>query len=111
MVPGELQAQEEDISVDVKGGDGKGQGGVDDSEGNTEDSQEASADVFPLEKHEGPVEQAFSSQTEQDGGNGDVHGVQSGRDLNQASSRHSGTLWRLAYCRGGKSIFQFQNKK
>lgn len=78
MVPGQLHAQEEgiSISVDVKGGDKEGQGCVDDSEGKTENSQEAFADVVTLEKHEGPVEQTFSCQTEKDGGDRDVHDVE-----------------------------------
>ncbi|KAG8014288.1 hypothetical protein GBF38_017241, partial [Nibea albiflora] len=57
VVPGQLQSQEEDLSViaDVNGGDREGQGGVDDGEGNGENSQEAFADVLTLEKHEAPV--------------------------------------------------------
>lgn len=80
MVGGQLQVQEDDVStgVDVKDGDAEGHDCVDDGEGNTERSQEAFADVAPLEKHQGPVEQTFSSQTEQDGGDGDKHGMYHG---------------------------------
>lgn len=78
MVPGELHAQDEDVSVgvDVEGGEEEGEGGVDDSEGEAEHSHEASADVLPLKKDQAPVEQKLSCQTEQDGRDGEVHGVQ-----------------------------------
>lgn len=63
------------LSLEVQGGDGEGQEGVDDSQGHTENSQESSADVLPLEEHQRPVENTFSSQAPQDGGDGDVHCV------------------------------------
>ncbi len=96
VVSGQLDAQEDtSISMDVKGGDRDGQSCVYDSEGNAENSQKAFADVVTLEKHEGPVEQTFSSQTEQDGREGDVHGVQFEQSC---LSRYGGPLWSFSYC-------------
>lgn len=90
VVSAQLQAQEdnESIRMDVNGGPDKGQSRVNDSQRNTENPHEAFADVAPLDKHQGPVEQTFPSQTEQQGGDRDVHGVLSGRVFNQKSTRN-----------------------
>lgn len=100
VVPGHLQAQEEEVSVavDVNGGEDEGQGCVYNSQGHAEDPHEASADVVPLEKHQGPVEETLHSQTEQDAGDGDVHSVFPGGVFNQMCTTDCSPLWRLCCC-------------
>lgn len=50
VVFGQAQAKQEDlpITAEVNGSDDKGQGCVNDTQGNTENPNEASADVLPL---------------------------------------------------------------
>lgn len=76
MVAGQQVTKDNDnsITADVNGGDSEGQGCINNSQKDTENSQEASAGGLLLEKHQDPVEQTFSSQGEQDGGDGDEHG-------------------------------------
>lgn len=79
VVCGQLQVWEKVegsvVSVEVDGDEEERQGRVYEGQGNTETPHEAAADVSPLEKHQGPVQEALPTQTEQDGGYGDVHGV------------------------------------
>lgn len=77
VVCGQRPVEEEEgsISVDVNGGEDEGHGRVQDRQGHAENPHEAAADVSPLEKHQGPVEQTFPSQSQQDGEDGDVHAV------------------------------------
>lgn len=99
VIPGQSQAREGDVSMRVQGGDEEGQDGVHDSQGDGENSQKALADVGPLEKHQNPVEEAFSSQTEQDTSDGDDHGaaVFKGQWV-------SGSLGKLCCCCWGRSV-------
>lgn len=74
--PGELQAQDgEGASGKVEGADGEGQGGVNEGQRNTENPQEASGDVAPLEGKQDPVQPSLDSQTEQQGEDEQLHCV------------------------------------
>lgn len=56
MEPGELHSQESEGAFGkVEGAEAEGQRGVNHSQGNAENSQEAFGDVVPLEKHQIPV--------------------------------------------------------
>lgn len=76
MKPGEVQAQESEGAFGkVDGADEEGQGGVNEGQRNTENSQEASGDVAPLEINQIPVQPSLESQTEQEGEDEQLHCV------------------------------------
>ncbi|KAF3698776.1 hypothetical protein EXN66_Car014463 [Channa argus] len=79
VVFGQLQAQQEapSITMEINDGENKGQRCVNNSQGNAENSHEASADVVPLQNHQGPVQHALPSQIKQNEVDGVIHDVYS----------------------------------
>lgn len=75
VISGHPQTQEPHgaVAVGVEGGEGQGQRWVYGGERNGENSQEAPADVLPLENDEGPAEETFPSQTQHNRGDTDIH--------------------------------------
>lgn len=88
MKPGEVQAQESEGAFGkVDGADEEGQGGVNEGQRNTENSQEASGNVAPLEINQIPVQPGLESQTEQEGEDEQRHCVRAGVTLASAGAK------------------------